>query len=72
MKKDLQYEALREASWRRKLTPEEEQQLRLWLAAHPEAEAEWEAETALNEKLAALPEVPVSSNFTARVLEVTD
>jgi anti-sigma factor RsiW len=68
MSKDPLYEQLREISWRRKLTPSEEFRLNAWLAAHPEAEAEWASEAALNEALAALPKVPVANNFTARVV----
>jgi anti-sigma factor RsiW len=60
---------LRESGWRRKLSPSEAAELRAWLAAHPEAEADWEAEAALNEALGRLPNCPVPSNFTARVLQ---
>jgi ferric-dicitrate binding protein FerR (iron transport regulator) len=63
------YTELRERAWRWKLSPSEEAQLQDWLAAHPEDLADWEAETALNSSLAALPEAPVPSNFTARVLD---
>jgi anti-sigma factor RsiW len=68
MSKDPLYDQLREISWRRKLTPSEETRLSAWLAAHPEAEAEWASEAALNDALEALPNVPVASNFTARVV----
>jgi len=60
---------LREISWRRKLTPAEEAELRAWLAKHPEAEGVWQAEAKLNEILSGLPDAPVSTNFTARVLD---
>jgi anti-sigma factor RsiW len=63
------YEHWRELSWRRKLTPAEQAQLRAWLAGHPEALAEWQAEAALNRALDQLPEAAVPSNFTALVLE---
>jgi anti-sigma factor RsiW len=69
MSKDPLYEQLRELSWRRKLTPAEEAKLITWLAAHPEAQADWEAETGLNQTLAALPDAPVANNFTSRVLD---
>jgi anti-sigma factor RsiW len=69
MTKDPLYEQLRETSWRRKLTPAEESLLDKWLSAHPEAQAEWDSEAALNESLAALPNAPVASNFTARVVQ---
>jgi hypothetical protein len=68
MTKDPLYEHLREISWRRKLTPTEQAQLSAWLAAHPEAQAEWDSEASLSEVLAALPNVPVASNFTARAV----
>lgn len=46
--------------------------MRAWLAEHPEAQAEWDAETALTSALAGLPDVPVASNFTSRVLAAVD
>jgi len=63
------YNHLREQSWRRKLTPSEESQLRAFLAEHPEARADWEDEARLNEMLGLLQDAPVASNFTARVLQ---
>ncbi len=69
MKNEPLFEQLREASWRRNLTPAEEAQLRQFLASHPEAQPEWDAEAALNESLKRLPAAPVPSNFTARVLD---
>lgn len=62
------YHQLLEAAWRRKLTATEEAELRGWLAAHPEARADWEAEAALTRQLGQIPDAPVSTNFTARVL----
>ena len=52
----------------RQLPPDQEAELRAWLAAHPEMLADWEKEAALNEGLARLPNVVVASNFTSRVL----
>jgi len=72
MSNDPIYNRWRELSWRRKLTRTEEAELRAWLAAHPEAEADWEAETGLNAALSGLPEAPVASNFTARVLQAVE
>ena len=69
MSNDPFYQQLLELSWRRKLTVAEETRLRAWLAAHPEAESGWEAETALNQALARSHDLAVSTNFTARVLE---
>ena len=69
MPNDPIYNHLRELSWRRKLTDAEEAQLRAWLAAHPEAQADWDTEARLNAALGRLPDTPVPSNFTARVLQ---
>lgn len=63
------YQQLLERSWRQPLTTPEQAELRAWLEAHPECRADWEMETALNQALRCLPEPPVSSNFTARVLQ---
>ncbi len=68
MKSSPDFEQFRETGWRRPLTPAEEARLQSWLAAHPEAGADWQAETALNEGLSRLPDAPVPSNFTSRVL----
>jgi anti-sigma factor RsiW len=59
---------LRDALARGPLTPEEREALRAQVAAHPQERADWEAETALTEALHNLPDVPVASNFNARVL----
>jgi len=72
MMNDPLYHRLRELSWRRKLTGEEEAALRSWLGAHPEARADWEAEAALNEWLGGLADASVPSNFTARVLNALE
>lgn len=69
MMNDPVYDHLKQLSWRRKLSDSEESQLRAWLAAHPEAQADWDDETRLNEALGALPDAPLPSNFTARVLQ---
>ncbi|HEX4265877.1 MAG TPA: hypothetical protein VH597_16205 [Verrucomicrobiae bacterium] len=61
-----------EKNWRRKLTPSEEAELRAWLAAHPGEKVDWEIEGRLTEILGRLPDVPVSSNFTARVLQAVE
>lgn len=66
---DSLYDKLRETGWRRKLTPSEEAQLRAWLADHPEARADWQVEAMLSESLDRLPDAPVPTNFTARVLQ---
>jgi hypothetical protein len=65
MKND-RHEALRESLWRRSLTAEEAAQL----AAEPgtESREELALEWALTRALGKLPDAPLSSNFTARVL----
>jgi anti-sigma factor RsiW len=66
------YNRLLEQSWRRKLTAAEEAELRAWLAAHPEAQSDWEAEAGLNEALGRLADAPMPTNFTARVLQAVE
>jgi ferric-dicitrate binding protein FerR (iron transport regulator) len=72
MTDDPIFNQLCELSWRRKLTGAEEAELRAWLAAHPEAQADWRTEAGLNSALGRLPDVPVPSNFTARVLQAVE
>jgi len=62
------YDKLREIIWRRKLSEAEERELRKWLAAHSEIQDSLEMETGLTDALKKLPNVPVASNFTTRVL----
>jgi anti-sigma factor RsiW len=66
------YEKLREISWRRKLNNDEERELREWLAAHPEAQESLELDTGLTQALGKMPDLPVASNFTARVLQAVE
>jgi anti-sigma factor RsiW len=63
------FNRLCEAARRRDLTASEQAELRAWLEQHPEAHADWEAERQLNSALGRLPDVPVATNFTARVLQ---
>jgi anti-sigma factor RsiW len=72
MNHDPVYSRLREANWRRELTDAEQAELRAYLASHPEARADWEAEAGLNAGLSRLPDAPVPSNFTARVLQAVE
>lgn len=72
MNQDPVYNRLRELSWRRPLTENEQAELRAWVAAHPEAQAEWEVETNLSAMLHQLPDAPVPSNFTARVRQAVE
>ena len=50
----------------RDLTDVELARLENWLGANPADQAEWEV---LDQLLAALPDTPVATNFTARVLD---
>jgi hypothetical protein len=72
MKDNELHSNLRESSWRRKLTEAEQAELRAYLAANPDARADWEMESALNTALTRLPDAPVPSNFTARVLQAVE
>lgn len=72
MKPDPVHQKLREIAWRRRLTPAEQAELQAWLAAHPEAQREAELDAALEAALEAHPPVPVSSNFTARVMQAIE
>ncbi len=62
-------EELIQVSMQRDLTPEEESRLEAWLAAHPEQRTRWAEERAISRALRRIPDVPVSSNFTAGVWE---
>lgn len=63
---------LRELAWRRELTDAERAELRVWLAAHPDAQKDWETEQQLGALLNRLPDAPISSNFTARVMQAVE
>jgi hypothetical protein len=65
MKNEPLQNQLRELAWRRKLTRAERAELR----AQPEAQADLELESRLSDALARVPDAPVPSNFTARVLQ---
>lgn len=68
MNPDPNYERLREIGWRRPLTDAEQAELRECLAAHPQHPSDAEAEALLSQVLAKLPDAPMPSNFTSRVL----
>jgi hypothetical protein len=72
MNDDALYRHWLELTWRRPLTQVEQAELQSWLANHPEAQANWELESGLNLVLEHLPQVPVPSNFTARVLAAAE
>jgi hypothetical protein len=58
-----------ERAWRGELSAGERTRLEAYLEAHPECRADWESESRLNAALDRLPAAPVSSNFTARVVQ---
>jgi anti-sigma factor RsiW len=63
------HEKIRELTWRKNLSPAQQKELESWLAAHPEKRESFALESQLTASLQKLPDAPVSSNFTARVLE---
>jgi hypothetical protein len=69
---DLRKDELIRLSLQRELTAEEESWLEEYFAAQPGGRASWEEERALNRVLQTLADVPVSSNFTARVLHAVE
>ena len=69
---ESEYSFLREAAWRRPLTPDEKTRLQSYLVLHPEAQPDWESEALLSQVLLRLQAPAVSSNFTARVLQTLE
>jgi anti-sigma factor RsiW len=61
-----EFDNLLQTATERDLTDGEWARLERWLAANPADQAEWEA---LAHLLATLPDTPVATNFTARVLD---
>ena len=61
-----EFDNLLQTAIERDLTDGELAKLERWLAANPADQAEWEA---LDHLLATLPDTPVATNFTARVLD---
>ena len=61
-----EFDNLLQTARERDLTDGELARLERWLAANPAEWAEWEV---LDQLLAALPDTPVATNFTARVLD---
>lgn len=70
--KSSEHHQLLEAGLQRKLSAAEEAQLQAYFAEHPESQAAWEEEASLNHALRELPNVPLSSNFTAQVLRLAE
>lgn len=67
-----EYNELKEKSWRSKLTAAEEAELRTWLLEHPELAEDWQLEANLTQAMERLPDAPLASNFTARVLQAVE
>lgn len=63
------YNQLKEKSWVEPLSAEERAELRQYLAANPELQQDWDEEASLTIALNRLPNVAVSSNFTALVMQ---
>lgn len=71
MNRDEQFELLLAAA-KGELSPDQKAVFEQLLARDSAFRESWEQERALHETLAALPNAPMSSNFTARVLEAVD
>lgn len=71
MKNSVQDELIR-ISLKRELGDDDRARIEAALAAHPELRGQWEFDAALGRLLRQLPDVPVSSNFTARVLDTIE
>ena len=69
---EKEFNELLEESWTRALRPEERARLRLSASADTARLEKLEEEEALDEVLAALPDAPVSSNFTSRVMAAVE
>ena len=69
---DPEFKQLVEIAARRPLNADEEARLRSLCAVHSGAQAQWDEEMQLNQWLKQLPPAPVSSNFTARVLQAVE
>jgi anti-sigma factor RsiW len=66
------YNQWKEKNWRSALTAAEEAEMSAWLAEHPDLQRDWETEVRLTKAIKGLPDAPVPSNFTARVLEAAE
>jgi len=66
------YNELRENAWKRKLTAQQEAEVKAYLAKYPEARPDWEEERILTQSLARLPDAALASNFTAQVLQAVN
>ena len=69
---EMEFNQLLETAARRPLTAQEEARLRTLLAANPQAQPVWEEEAGLTRLLNQLPDAPLASNFTARVMRAVE
>ena len=69
---DAAFDQLLDTALRRKLTAEEEAQVKACLARDPQARVVWEEQMALSQLLNRLPDAPLASNFTAQVLQAVE
>jgi len=70
--KDVRNDELVRLSFKPALTREDETTLERIFSADPSARAAWEEDRALSRAVQSLPNVPLSGNFTARVLQAID
>ena len=68
MNRPSEYEDLLSTRWIRELNGRERDRLARFLSADPKRKARWEEDMAVLEAVRHLPDVPVASNFTSRVL----
>lgn len=68
MMSNSEHKRLKELAWKKALDAEEQAKLNEFIAQHPEYREDLELELALTRSLKNLPDAPVSSNFTARVM----
>lgn len=66
------YNQLKEKSWVEPLSAEEAAELRRYVGANPELQQDWDEDAALTTALNRLPNAPVSSNFTALVMQAVE
>ncbi|MEW6304299.1 MAG: hypothetical protein AB1705_12550 [Verrucomicrobiota bacterium] len=69
---EAQRKQLREKVLRGDLSLEEQARLEAYVAAHPESATDLKDDLTLNQLLEQLPDAPLSSNFTARVLQAVE
>jgi hypothetical protein len=70
--KDPEFQLWVERIQRRPLSPEEMESLRQRAGSDPVVGEFWETEVGLTRRLHELPDAPVASNFTARVLQAVE